>query len=479
MNELLKASLIGGCYATTLTFGLAASVRYHVQTPKTLSHTVEQIQQAVVTGQQPEISLGEVRRHPFSPLFLLMAIASGTVGSLLVLSWVWGVDLPQIEQSSFPQFPSRYTPLSLPESRPLNFQSPLNSLQTAYNQPVNNEPSQGNDPRSLPFEQRRQWLWQLLAKETPWFLQLLEATPILFYGQQRAGKSQPALALLIARRLFLSHEWEIVSPHGHLENWFEIGQIIPLYGSSNDYIAINQRIDSYYQRVKNNDNLPYSVLWDELTRYKDNCDSEELLLSFLSESQKSNQFPILVSHGNTSNLLGGTKGTCEAIRQGVVQLYILGQRGETGRIQPTGRATVIGLTKDAKGEPDSFPVKIPTWLQGNQFLSWFPELQESVTVQSKSSQSDTINNLNKLWSIEALTPPHEQPIIQLSPQLQAIWNYAKKRGETISARDVQRANIKDLLGLSADEIRERFKELETYRLGWFDGTNFTPTQNVE
>lgn len=496
----IRASIIGVCYTVSITFGLAAAVKYQVQTPQTLAHTVSQIQNAVSTGVQPEISLGEVRRHPFSPLFLLLSAVSGGIGTVLVFGWVWGIRIPlESEPSNDFSLPDYRPKQALPESQPINL-----NLEKPSPQPQQIHQSQKpqklniKDPRSLPFDERRKWLYQLLVKEVPWFIQLFEATPVLFYGQQRAGKSQPALALLVARRLFLNHEWEVVSPHGSLENWKEIGKVVPVYGGESDYRAINRRINAYYERTRKNDNPPYSVLWDELTRYKDNCNSEELLLSFLSESQKTNQFPIMVSHGITSNLLGGTKGTCDAIRDGVVQVYIVGERGPTGKIRPTGRATVIGLTKSIKGEPLSFPVSIPSWLQGQQFLDWFPELQESIAVELRRDEVALDNDvlaLNRLWNQDPIIPPHESfsspneeyqdqedeeeiELPELTPELKSIISYAKKQARSISVRDVCRAGLKDLGEVKADVVRSYFQELVELGFGEFHNPYFTLKPNV-
>lgn len=506
MNKLYRVAAISSCFAASGVFGLAASVRHYEATPQTLSRTVQQIQQAITTGTRPDIVLGELRSHPFSPLFFLLSGVSGTSGAILALAWLWNFNPTQkpekqpLVEKQYPfAVPSAPVPVAEQQNNAPAFPS-LSSqptvLQTAQATQIQAEiqgvPSIA-ELLQIPFEQRRKWLWDLFESQLPWFLQLLESTPILIYGEQRSGKSQPALALLAIRKLFLGHEWEICNPHGHLEKWPEIGKFIPVYGGQHNYREINSRIVAYNQRLQSKD-ASHSVLWDEFTRYKGNCNSEELLKSFLGESAKTNQFPIIVSHGNTQELLGGTKGTCGLIQQGCVQLFVFGKKNSIGKTVPSGKGVLTGIEKDSKGEPISIEVDIPKWLQGDWILSIFPEICQPIQAQEVSHSVTTHqlieelqdeseisfdansihDSLERLWEIDAAVHGHEV-IEQDSPDnwelsiypsdIGAVLRYIKTKGGRLSVRQIQQAKLRELERHSADDIRSIMTRIEAQSLG--------------
>ncbi|MEW6499038.1 MAG: hypothetical protein AB1589_42105, partial [Cyanobacteriota bacterium] len=68
-----------------------------------------------------------------------------------------------------------------------------------------------------------------------------------------------------------------------------------------------------------------------------------------------------------------------------------------------------------------------------------------------------------MYSLPSEVPKHEQ---SLSPQLQAILDYAKKLGGPVKVRDIQRRNLKELVEFdknNAINVREYLEELA--RLG--------------
>ncbi len=391
------------CYTASGLFALTAAQTQKTLTADTLEETILSIQQAMEQGSQPVIA-AEEQRHPYAPLFLGLSIFGG-LGGTASLAWALFGKGRSHEQDNaaivpqLPQLPAAATathalpPASTPQHsqgwqqthssaaaspQTTNQNTQLVSPQYTQQQPI--QPTTlTTDPTQLPFEQRRQWFYETIANsDDSWILGLLKVTPLLVWGVQRSGKSELAYCIALLRKLFLGHDLEIVDPHAHLNQLWH--QSLPVYGSGNDYVAVNKRIIAYHNRIKNRTDYPQTTLWDEFTHYKDNCNCEKLIKSFLSESAKTEEYALFVAHGRTSEFLGGTEGCARSVEQGCVMLYVQAVRDQQqyGDTIPLGKGTVEGLTKKANGQNETVEIAIRPWMTGSYIQNLFPEMVTAV-----------------------------------------------------------------------------------------------------
>lgn len=261
------------------------------------------------------------------------------------------------------------------------------SLFTPSQQPAANYQAMGEVERSdrseeqitsMPaqeFNGQKQALWEKLHQEEyEWLLQLLLTKPLLVWGEQCSGKTKFSGFLAMLRQLFFGHQISVADPHAHQNSWPDIW---PCYGSQYNYGAIEKRLAAYYERLKNG-NQPHTSIWDEVTNYAENCDEKlagRFLKSILSDVRKPPEFPILLSHSNTLNSLGGGKGGVKTMQiRGLVEVNLRAKRDRLGNLQPALKGTVTGLKFDDYNQPIIQQIELEPWMQPDWLMAEFSEL---------------------------------------------------------------------------------------------------------
>lgn len=471
--SLLKKLATYGGYGLALICCLLAFPQYKAQTEDTISQTLDSVDRALNDPSAPaEIAIAaEPARHPLAGFLVRASVWFAVIGTGGV---VWSLFGQEDQQ------PAVMTPPFLLPAASTSGQSAVGSGQSLFGNrqsavgsryshcpshhcPLPTLPPAHLTTAHLPtshwdFEQRRLQLFQYLASsKTAWILQLLEATPLFIWGEQRSGKSELAQIVALLRMIFLFHTIEICDPHGHINEWLPC---FPIYGGDFDYDAIDERLVAYKERLKGalNGKQPITSIWDEFTQYAEHCTCQkskefDFFKSVASESQKKEEFPILISHGRTSTAKGGTTGTDEMFENGFIQIHLLAQRTPTGRAVPSGKGFLKGLTKDANGRPEQFAIALPSWLRAAALYQYFPEICNPALSPQPSapfypaapfpaSRHSLAQHLDNLMESEAI-----------APHLAAILKFARAQGEPVKARDIQRVSANTHPDLDADTIR--------------------------
>ncbi len=185
--------------------------------------------------------------------------------------------------------------------------------------------------------------------------QLLKTKPLLVWGEQGSGKTTFIQFLALCRMVLLNHKVCVADPHAHLNPWLKCFEVV---GREYNYSEIDRALSAYYQRLKTNDQSTTSI-WDETTKYEDNCDPKlagQFLKSVLSDVRKVEEFPVILSHGNTFSTLGGSKGGVKKMQiNGMIEIHLHANRDEIGDIYPALKGTITGLSKDDRGNPLTIP----------------------------------------------------------------------------------------------------------------------------
>lgn len=243
-------------------------------------------------------------------------------------------------------------------------------------------------------------LWDRLNRpEYEWLLQLLLTKPLLIWGPQGSGKSQFAQFLALQRMLFFNHRVTVSDPHSHINQW-----AFPSFGKEYNYGEINEQLKAYYHRLKNPDH-PHTSIWDEVTQYDENCNSEEskrFLKSILSDVRKPPEYPILLSHGNTLTALGGGKGGVKRMQiDGLPELELRAKTDRLGNIIPAYCG--ILTAKDDNGEMSQQAVIIePDWMNADYLLRKFPYLKRghSASMNPRPNQGQPRSDIARSINLE-------------------------------------------------------------------------------
>ncbi|MDY7015360.1 MAG: hypothetical protein SVX43_17540, partial [Cyanobacteriota bacterium] len=266
--------------------------------------------------------------------------------------------------------------------------------------------------RPLSFSERRQQLFDKLAgSPQAWVLQLLEATPILIWGEPRSGKSELAQFIALLRLLFVKHEVEVNDPQGHINCW---AACFPVYGSNFNYLAIDRRLKAYQDRLGQTPQFPIATIWEDYLHYPEHCPSQSLephsfLKSIATEAHKKEEFAILVGQ---SLPLAPPADAGPPIEDYFIQIRLFAQRSSTGRVVPSGRGFLKGLTQDRNGMPEELEISIPTWMQVRYLIETFPEIENLSQAKTETapapSDSDRASQTNRT--------PIDSPIDVQSPR---------------------------------------------------------------
>lgn len=262
-----------------------------------------------------------------------------------------------------------------------------------------------------PEEQRRADLWQLiLDHEGGWIAKLIGCPALLIYGGQGSGKTTMAASIALIRKLFGSHEIKVYDPHGHqnAHKWHGC----EIIGGRLRYDEIAEGIEEYFAGLcdRTEESPPISRFWDELTNYATRVKSKqigELLPSALSDARKARDFQVFIGHGPDLGLVGGpTRSGSHGMKQrGLVQLQLLFEENEIGDPYPAMRGVLFGQVRDRQGRSIDTPITIPSWLNPQQLIQWFPDLDYRVASgtegmpQSRVYAPKTYPALERMWEI--------------------------------------------------------------------------------
>ena len=201
----------------------------------------------------------------------------------------------------------------------------------------------------------------------------------------------------------------VSDPHSHINKW-----AFPTFGKEYNYQEITEQLKLYYHRLKNPDS-PHTSIWDEVTQYDENCNSEEskrFLKSILSDVRKPPEFPILLSHGNTLTALGGGKGGVKKMQiDGLPELELRAKTDRLGNIIPAYMG--ILTAKDDNGEMSQQAVIIePDWMNADYLIRKFPQLKQTHSTNSNSQPNKGQPRSNIARNIDLEKDPLDVDIIE-------------------------------------------------------------------
>ena len=345
-------------------------------------------------------------------------------------------------------------PLEIPQPIPVSA-VPL-PVASHTQEPTKQLPLQATDNS---FDGRKQQLWELIQSDSPWLGKLLKRKPLLVVGPQGSGKTTFVKFLAMLRSLLLGHQIKVSDPHAHNNEWFYNWGVV---GSQYDYKQINNALKDYFNRLKSS-NVETTSIWDEVTNYADNCKSEEserFLKSVLADCRKSNEFPILLSHGETLGSLGGGKGGASKMKiEGLTTLKLLRKSDSMGEDRPAFKGYLSGLDYAEDGKPISYSVELnPGWMNPDYLLNLFPELLP----ETKAKNEDTSSNFSPINTSDKINLSKPEISTSLDDLEDAILAFCIENGAS-TVREVQ-TRFKTLK-IKADTIKFIFKGLEHKGLG--------------
>ena len=345
------------------------------------------------------------------------------------------------------------TPLEIPQPIPVAA-VPLPVSHTQ--EPIKQLPVQATDTS---FQGRKQQLWELIQSDAPWLGKLLKRKPLLVVGPQGSGKTTFVKFLAMLRSLLLGHQIKVSDPPAHNNSWFDTWEVV---GSEYDYKAIDKALKDYFNRLKHS-KIPTTSIWDEVTNYADNCKSDEaerFLKSVLADCRKSEDYPVLLSHGETLGSLGGGKGGASKMKtEGLTTLKLLRESDSMGVDKPAFKGYLSGLDYAEDGKPISYSVELnSSWMNPEYLLNLFPELltktdTKNEPIKSNFSPTNTSDKIN-------LNKP------EISTSLDDLENsilaFCIDKG-TATVREIQ-TKFKSL-GIKAETIKAILKGLQDRGLG--------------
>lgn len=198
-----------------------------------------------------------------------------------------------------------------------------------------------------------------------WFRDVVGNVPLtLLWGGQGAGKTSLA-AYTVRCKVKAGYTVEVWDPHAGAKDW----QGLPVVGRGMDYLDIDRAMQRFSKEVKrlyqerstNPDFQPVKrlIVCEEMSNWADRCEQAgEFFKCALSDIRKIGYNVLLVSHGRTLSMLGGSRGTAQTRDHGILELQLLTVFDAEGNPQPAGK----GMLK-RPGEPP-VEVEIAEWMQG-------------------------------------------------------------------------------------------------------------------
>lgn len=204
------------------------------------------------------------------------------------------------------------------------------------------------------------WLWELATIRKPLWI----------VGGQGSWKTNFASSLIMCRYIY--NGWKLVSiadPQYHQNGkkdkpWYPLIKLEPeVYGMDEEgngyhWEGIEEAINSTFKRWSNrseSDSIIQSV-WDEVSNYAENVDNAPTFTKRInSDPRKANEAVILLSHGKTGAMTGGSVGSKEARDENSIYLRLSAKNNLT----PTFKGKIEGW-KNSDGEIlDEMPITIP------------------------------------------------------------------------------------------------------------------------
>ncbi|MEL7039626.1 MAG: hypothetical protein AAFO04_29045 [Cyanobacteria bacterium J06592_8] len=263
---------------------------------------------------------------------------------------------------------------------------------------------------------------------------------------------QMAQFIAMLRQLFFNHKVSVADPHSHINKWY-----FECYGREYNYTEINERLKAYYDRLKHPDS-PHTSVWDEVTQYDENCNSEEskrFLKSILSDVRKPPEFPILLSHNNTLSTLGGGKGGVKKMQiTGLPELELRATRDRLGNIKPTYCGILTNTNEQGEMVQQAIIVE-PDWMNVDYLLRKFPYLSDGHSAASNNTQiqgqprSQILQNIDldkKPIDVDIIDGNREDGNINDSPSS----SFPVKFEEISETQAIK--HISELTGLSEDVV---------------------------
>lgn len=307
---------------------------------------------------------------------------------------------------------------------------------------------------------------------------LVDEGAVQFIGPKGSGKTSKQ-SWLMSEHVKRGHLVQMINPFAPAAHF----NGIKVWGRGLDYKNAADGIRKFSKeagdRIKKRGTDPtfdpfkqphWHLALDELSNYGrhiDQFDSEvmpdfwEICTQFLRQVNMSVSF---AGHGDTQAMMGGEKalrGKSKAAKQDLIKVYC--QRKLDTSIQGNYRCAGWAEKVWVEGDKEQRQrIDIPDWMRG-------PENQDFSSLVSERAEPEPPKT-------EDETPD----VLTLPPHLQQILDFAKRKNSPISARDVQRANLKEVLSLSlnAEGIRYAFDQLVSDGYGSLDGDLFI-VSNVE
>jgi len=471
-----KIGLTASGYLLAGFFLIAALPQQPTQSEENLTVAVESIQQALNSEGDATIAIPiERKHHPLAWVFgasACLCAAAGTAGLVWLL---FGKPEEQVAGATPALLPPALPPAGLPavKATPTTQTIPTVATVTAptATPPIQQQPTaiQGS------FDERRQQLFnQIRRSRDAWILTLCKR-PVLAVGEQGAGKTTFAIALALIRQLFLGFPVEVCDPHANKNPWLAIWKV---RGAYNNYGEVERAIADYHQRQKGTHQPGYTSIWDEITTYEGKVsNSEGFIKVVLTDSRKSQEYPIILAHGKTKTCLGGCEGVHDMIQNGLVIVNLFAQTDLWGEATPMGKGIVEGLIRDQSGRLIEAEIALPAWFNPNYLLKLFPEFNQGThpfyrqpsqppkrqetplhKLPNSSNEREPETTREKLQRLYELDNLHPQEIPAREQKLEALYKavieYVKSRGGRKTKREIQRATLPVLQGKNADEIEQ-------------------------
>lgn len=205
-----------------------------------------------------------------------------------------------------------------------------------------------------------------IPQQFRWYKDLVGNVPlVLLWGGQGAGKTSLA-AYTVRCKVKAGYEVEIWDPHAGATDW----QGLNVVGRGMDYHDIDRAMQRFADEVKrlyqerstNPDFKPVKklIVCEELSNWADRCSNAgEFFKCALSDIRKIGYNVLLISHGRTLSMLGGSKGTAQTRDNGILELQLLTTLDAEGNPRPAGK----GVLK-RPGE-NQIEVPIAEWMQSS------------------------------------------------------------------------------------------------------------------
>lgn len=295
--------------------------------------------------------------------------------------------------------------------------------------------------------------------KTPNPLNRLDEYPtILIHGPQGSGKTSLA-AQMVRRRLENGHIVQILDPHKRAGQW----EGLECFGAGMDYAAIDQKLQWFHQEIESRykqiaidptfDPPNITLACDEFTNWANRCrHAADFFMAACTDIRKINLGVIFISHNRTLQALGNAQGMAAVRDSGLAEIELLvNVDSDTGKASPKFE----GLLK-MPGQP----------LDKRQTIK-IPQVDVSFDFSEYTKALNPITRLEKAFNLPSAD---EVVAIALPPYLQSIVDFAQKRSNWISAREVKQQNFKHFKNTPTDEIRDCFIELvNDYQVGELQG----------